>query len=176
MRTGGRRALLAHALAAAAACTVVCALPAALADAAGPGPVNQGSAFTASAAPGAHATGTGGMLYPMPSLGPPRQFPLSPSPSKVVTPPPSTPPPVTHPPSPSPAKAAPAPPSPSPVVTTPRPTGVRPTPPSPAPTPSMRIPLPAAAYHPLPHKRLSTVLVLFVVAIVPVSLARVRRR
>lgn len=173
MRTGGRRALLAHALAAASACTVLCALPAALADAAGPGPVNQGSAFTAAATPGAHATGSGGMLYPKPSSGPPRQFPLSPSPSKVVPPPPGSPPPVTHPPSPSPAKAAPPPPS--PVVTTPKPS-VKPTPPSPTPTPSLRIPLPAAAYHPLPHKRLSTVLVLFVVAIVPVSLARVRRR
>lgn len=175
MRTGGRRALLAHALAAAGACTVLCALPSALADTAGPGTVNQGSAFTAAATPTVHATGSGGMRYPKPSSGPPRQFPLSPSPSKVAPPPPSSPPPVTHPASPSPAKAAPPPPGPSAVATTPKPS-VKPTTPRPTPTPSLKIVLPPAAYHPLPHKRLSTVLVLFVVAIVPVSLARVRRR
>jgi hypothetical protein len=34
---------------------------------------------------------------------------------------------------------------------------------------------PPPAYHALPHKRLSRVLVVFVVGLVPVSLARIRR-
>jgi hypothetical protein len=73
-----------------------------------------------------------------------------------------------------PLRTAPKPPPPTiPPKPTPTPT---PTPkPTPTPTPTLRIALPPTAYHPVPHKRLSTVFVVFLVAIVPVSLARIRR-
>ena len=116
-----------------------------------------------------------GILFPEPSKGPPRQFPLhSPTPTPKPTPPvvaPSKPAPST--PAPAVVRAAPAP---QPAVVTPKPT---PTPkPKPKPTPTPTQPPVAViqtTFHTVPHHRLSTVLVVFVVAIVPVSLARARR-
>ena len=122
------------------------------------------------------------LAFPKPSLGPPRQFPIRPTPSP--TPPPTTPPapkpkptPTPKPkPKPTPVVRKPAPP-PAPVVVAPRPTPTPTPPPRPKPTPTPTLPVlePLPAYHTLPHKQLSRVLVVFVVGIVPVSLARVRR-
>jgi hypothetical protein len=120
-------------------------------------------------AAGAEQVAAPDLLFPKPSLGPPRQFPLKPTPSPTPTrpappPPPSTPPPRPSPPQP-PAPSS-APPTPSPSQTPSK---------TPVPRPARIPPLPAAAYHVPPHKQLSRVLVVFVVGIVPVSLARVRR-
>ena len=118
-------------------------------------------------------------LFPIPTQGPPRQFPL-PGPTPSPTPPPRrTTPPPPPPPRPAPVVTRPAPPpvpapppKPAPVVpkpvVTPKPT---PKPPPPPPPP----PLPPAPYHAIAPHHLNTALVVFVVAIVPVSLARVRR-
>lgn len=113
------------------------------------------------------------LLFPKPSLGPPRQFPLKPTPSPPPTKP-APPPPSQPAPPPPPKTVAPKPVPPAPVVsTTPSPTPA-PTK-TPVPRPAEVLPLPAPPYHVLPHKQLSRVLVVFVVGIVPVSLARVRR-
>ena len=118
------------------------------------------------------------ILFPVPTEGPPRQFPL-PGPTPSPPPPPRRPPPPPPPPAPvvtrpaPPPKAAPVVPKP---VVTPKPTP-KPTPPPPPapPPPPPQLPLPAAPYHAVAPHHLNTALVVFVVAIVPVSLARVRR-
>ncbi|WP_034261213.1 hypothetical protein [Actinospica robiniae] len=115
------------------------------------------------------------LIYPKPSLGPPRQFPLKPTPSPAPTtpaPPPSTPPP---PPPPQPSTVAPKPVPPPPVVLPPTPSPSHTPTKTPIPRPAKVLPLPAPPYHVPPHRQLSRVLVVFVVGIVPVSLARVRR-
>lgn len=141
------------------------AAPAAGADPAG--------AASAAAQPGVRAAPQ--ILFPIPSQGPPRQFPLGPSPSP--TPPPTTPPPPT--PTPTPARPKPAAkPAPKPVVVKPAPKPAPKPPPKPAPKPAPtppQPPLPPTHYHAVPRRRLTPVLVVFLVAIVPVSLARVRR-
>jgi hypothetical protein len=118
---------------------------------------------------GVQQTTRSGILFPEPSKGPPRQFPLhSPTPTPKPTPPavaPSKPAPST--PAPAVVRAAPVP---QPVVVAPTP--------KPKPTPAPTQPPVAViqtTFHTVPHHRLSTVLVVFVVAIVPVSLARARR-
>lgn len=114
-----------------------------------------------------------GILFPEPSKGPPRQFPLH-----SPTPTPKPPPPVVVPSKPAPSTPAPAvvraAPVPQPAVVTSKPA---PTPkPKPTPTPTQPpLAVVQTTFHPVPHQRLSTVLVVFVVAIVPVSLARARR-
>lgn len=168
----------------------VCGFPVALAAAVTSGDVRAAPPGTG-AGPGGRATvaavarsapaGRAGpqILFPVPTQGPPRQFPL-PGPTPSPTPPPRRQSPPPPPPPPAPVVTRPAPPPkaapvvPKPVVTpkpTPKPTPPRP----PAPPPPPPLPLPAAPYHAVPPHRLNTELVVFVVAIVPVSLARVRR-
>lgn len=110
------------------------------------------------------------MFFPKPSQGPPRQFPLKPttSPPSTKPAPPSTPPPPPPP-------AAVVKPTPPPRTTPPEPSPSQTPAKTPPPPPAKIPPLPPAAYHVPPHKQLSRVLVVFVVGIVPVSLARVRR-
>lgn len=135
-------------------------------------PAGAGGAAGASARPGVRAAPQ--ILFPIPSQGPPRQFPLGPSPSPSPTPPPTTPPP----PRPAPAPARPKPaakPAPKPVVVKPAPKPTPKPPPKPVPKPTLPPPLPPTRYHAVPRRRLTPVLVVFLVAIVPISLARVRR-
>lgn len=175
-------------LAAAVAMWPLEVLPQAAANEAGPGSaqvVVRAGVVTAGTVKGpasqqpdgrAHPAAVAGpdLLFPKPSLGPPRQFPLKPTPSPPATtpapPPPSKPapppPPTVAPKPPPPASVAPPTPSPPPTPTKTK---------TPAPRPAEILPLPAPPYHVPPHKQLSRVLVVFVVGIVPVSLARIRR-
>lgn len=108
--------------------------------------------------------------YPICTLPPPPT--PTPTPTRTTAPAPKPTPTPTHAkPKPTPRVVPPTPPAPSP---TPTPTPPRPTPKAAASTPMIA---PAATtVHTVPFKHLSTVLVVFVIAIVPVSIARIRHR
>jgi len=130
----------------------------------------------------------GGGSFPEPSIGPPRQpLPTEPEPSPVgicTLPPPPTPA------APEPKVVTPAPPPPrvvaAPVIAPPPPPPPPKPKPTPKPTPKPKPPprvtptpfivQPPPVYHAVPFRKISPVLLVFVVAIVPVSLARIRHR
>jgi hypothetical protein len=128
-------------------------------------------------------TPTGGGGLPPPSIGPTGPQPTEPQPTAVdicTLPPPPSPKVAVVTPSLPPVVAAPViiptptpTPTPKPTPTKPKPTP-KPPPPKATPTPViMQLP---PAYHAVPFRKMSPVLVVFVVAIVPVTIARIRHR
>lgn len=125
-----------------------------------------------SASPSASASPFPICTLPPPPTTPPPTTP-APSISHAATPPPTVAPSTSPPPSPQ-AAAQPIPTPPAPSPSPPKPTPVRPTPRAAAST--VLIVPSAQTFHTVPFKRLSTVLIVFIIAIVPVSIARIRYR